>query len=189
MFDWTEESRFPIAWPNATWASKHGSKKVSVIGIKVWRDRLLLTLPRWSFLLESQQQKFSPNIFRWYGNHHPLNLATVKVPKNGSPSRPELEAFPSWEMQTLGDCSAIQFVQSMQVSCRWGRWGIQRKALRWTRRPRWSGFLTMAENSGLARATPVLLSIDEKSGNNSQKETLQKSNGDFNGTSKYMENY
>ena len=67
--------------------------------------------------------------------------------------------------------------------------GIQRKALRWTRRPRWSGFLTMAENSGLARATPVLLSIDEKSGNNSQKETLQKSNGDFNGTSKYMENY
>jgi len=99
VHDWSQEGRFPIGWPNATWASKHGSKKVSVIGIKVWKDHLLLTLPR------------------WYGNHHPLNLAIAKVPKNGSsiPSAPKLEPFPSWEMQKLGDCSAIQFVQSMQV--------------------------------------------------------------------------
>ena len=63
---------------------------------------------------------------RWYGNHHPLNLALAKVPKNGSrPSAPKLEPFPSWDMQKLGDCSAIQFVQSMQVGCWVGGWMLK----------------------------------------------------------------
>jgi len=105
VYDWSEEATIPIAWPNATWASRHATKKVSVIGIKVWRDNLLLTLPR------------------WYGNQHPLNLAIVELPGNKAspsapllkPKLPKLKPFPSWEVQKLGDCSAIQFVQSMQV--------------------------------------------------------------------------
>ena len=63
---------------------------------------------------------------RWYGNgnQHPLNLAIVELPGNKAspsapllkPKLPKLKPFPSWEMQKLGDCSAIQFVQSMQVN-------------------------------------------------------------------------
>ena len=62
--------------------------------------------------------------FRWYGNQHPLNLAIVELPGNKAspsapllkPKLPKLKPFPSWEVQKLGDCSAIQFVQSMQVN-------------------------------------------------------------------------
>ena len=61
---------------------------------------------------------------RWYGNQHPLNLAIVELPGNKAspsapllkPKLPKLKPFPSWEVQKLGDCSAIQFVQSMQVN-------------------------------------------------------------------------
>ena len=80
-------------------------------------DRLAGFLPLFRKLEILAIYRFSNSIFRWYGNHHPLNLAIAKVPKNGNsiPSAPKLEPFPSWEMQKLGDCSAIQFVQSMQV--------------------------------------------------------------------------
>ena len=61
---------------------------------------------------------------RWYGNQHPLNFAIVELPGNKAspsapllkPKLPKLKPFPSWEVQKLGDCSAIQFVQSMQVN-------------------------------------------------------------------------
>ena len=33
MYDWSEEATIPIAWPNATWASRHATKKVAGIGM------------------------------------------------------------------------------------------------------------------------------------------------------------
>ena len=99
VFDWSHLPRLPIAWPNSSWAALHGDKKASVIGIKVQQGRVFLSLPR------------------WHGNSHPLNLAEVSAPK-GRPSQPfapSLEPFPSWEAQRLGDCSALQSVQSMEL--------------------------------------------------------------------------
>ena len=65
-----------------SWAAGHGGKTASVIGIKVWRDRVFLTLPQ------------------WHGNSHPLNLAVVSLPPGGArlphPASPTLRPFPSW---------------------------------------------------------------------------------------------
>ena len=45
VFDWSNLPRLPIAWPNSSWAALHSDKKASVIGIKVQRGRIFLTLP------------------------------------------------------------------------------------------------------------------------------------------------
>ena len=52
---------------------------------------------------------------RWYGNHHPLNLAVVARPRELATSAPTLAPFPSWEAQALGDCSALQFALGLAV--------------------------------------------------------------------------
>ena len=52
-----------------------------------------------------------------------------------------MEPFPNWEMQKLGDCSAIQFVQSMQVGgykgdargYKWVQLDAKSEACRWRR--------------------------------------------------------
>ena len=96
VYQW---EKVPIKWPNSSWATTHGRKSVNVIGIKLWRQNIFLTVPR------------------WHGNSHPLNVATVPRPEEGKPlplSSP-LSPFPSWEMQTIGDCDAFQFVQSMEI--------------------------------------------------------------------------
>ena len=99
VFDWSHLPHLPIAWPNSSWAVLHGDKKASVIGIKVQQGRVILTLPR------------------WHGNSHPLNLAELSAPPGlqPQPSAPSLRPFPSWEAQKLGDCSALQSVQSMKL--------------------------------------------------------------------------
>ena len=69
-------------------------------------------------------------------------------------------------MQKLGDCSAIQFVQSMQVGgykgdargYKWVQLDAKLEACRWRRR-RCSGSQTMVVNSALAVTPPVLPSI------------------------------
>jgi len=99
VYEWNSP-RFPINWPNSSWASQHGGKTVNVIGIKVWRQDIYLTVPR------------------WHGNNLPLNVAVVSRPGQGAAlpvSSAPLSPFPSWEMQRIGDCEAFQFVQSMEV--------------------------------------------------------------------------
>ncbi|XP_012271633.1 protein yellow-like [Orussus abietinus] len=67
-----------------------------IAGIKCWKGKMYLTIPRWK-------------------DGVPVTLAvTPSSPVNGV-TAPRLEPFPSWEMQTLGDCDAFQFVQSMEI--------------------------------------------------------------------------
>ena len=96
VYQWEKVS---INWPNTSWATKHGGKSVNVIGIKLWRNDIYLTVPR------------------WHGNSLPLNVATVPRPGEGEPLplSSGLSPFPSWEMQRIGDCGAFQFVQSMEI--------------------------------------------------------------------------
>ena len=105
-FSWAQEpitvyqwDKVPVNWPNTSWATKHGGKSVNVIGIKLWRQNIYLTVPR------------------WHGNSHPLNVATVPRPGEGEslPLSSALSPFPSWEKQKIGDCEAFQFVQSMEI--------------------------------------------------------------------------
>ena len=88
-------------WPNRTIENRFKNAKSNPIGIKVHADRVFLNVPR------------------WHGNDHPVNLAVVPRPRDEacikSPSAPRLKPFPNLEFQRLGDCNAIQYVQSMQI--------------------------------------------------------------------------
>ncbi|KAK0092804.1 hypothetical protein PV326_000558 [Microctonus aethiopoides] len=67
-----------------------------IAGIKFWRKRMFLTLPRWKHGV-------------------PITLGVTPgepVTRNWSP---KIEAYPTWDMQTVGDCNAFQFVQSMEI--------------------------------------------------------------------------
>ena len=88
-------------WPNRTIENRFKNARSNPIGIKVHGDRVFLNVPRWN------------------GNDHPVNLAVVPRPRVAgcisTPSAPRLKPFPNLEFQKLGDCSAIQYVQSMQI--------------------------------------------------------------------------
>lgn len=64
--------------------------------VKFWKDKMYLTLPRWK-------------------DGVPVTLGmTSAKPINGITS-PKLEAFPTWDMQKLGDCTAFQLVHGMEI--------------------------------------------------------------------------
>ncbi|XP_076466373.1 protein yellow-like [Babylonia areolata] len=85
-------------WPSDTVRQQyvsHGKyivKNNIITGVKVYNDEVYVTVPRWR-----------PGV--------PSTLNRV-VMKNGSAV---LQPYPSWQYQTLVDCSALQYVQSMEV--------------------------------------------------------------------------
>lgn len=79
-----------------------------ITGIKVYGNRVYLTVPRWRFGIPST-----------------LNYIESNQTKgdDGSPLSPLLVPFPSWEMQEIGNCSSLQYIQSMEID-QWGRMWI-----------------------------------------------------------------
>ncbi|XP_043280638.1 protein yellow-like [Venturia canescens] len=74
-----------------------------IAGIKVWKDKMFLTVPRWK-------------------EGVPVTLGvTSAIPVRGVYA-PKLEAYPNWDMQTVGDCRAFQFVQSMEIDPKGRMW-------------------------------------------------------------------
>ncbi|XP_076381365.1 dopaminechrome tautomerase [Megalopta genalis] len=67
-----------------------------ISGIKFWKGKMYLTMPRWK-------------------DGVPVALGVTSATPVNKVTAPALEAFPSWEMQKLGDCSAFQYVQSMEI--------------------------------------------------------------------------
>ncbi|XP_014203917.1 protein yellow-like [Copidosoma floridanum] len=73
-------------------------EKSNVIsGIKLWKGKMYLTIPRWR-------------------NGVPVTLAvTPAVPVNGT-TAPQLEPYPDWDAQKIGgDCSGLQSVQNVEI--------------------------------------------------------------------------
>ncbi|XP_069111214.1 protein yellow-like [Argopecten irradians] len=66
-----------------------------ISGVKVLDGNVYVTVPRWKPGVPSTLNK------------------VITDPGNGNESI--LEPFPNWEMQTVGDCNALQYVQSMEV--------------------------------------------------------------------------
>lgn len=85
-------------WPNDTAkdsAIVNGDYIVNnniISGMKVYEDNVYVTVPRWRLGVPSTLNKV--------------------IMSNGESV---LQPFPSWEMQRIGDCHALQYVQSMEI--------------------------------------------------------------------------
>jgi len=62
---------------------------------------------------------------RWFGGvPSTLNKITVDLTSEGPFEDPVLEPFPSWDMQEVGNCDKIQYVQSMEIDNDGNMWVI-----------------------------------------------------------------
>ncbi|XP_071448642.1 major royal jelly protein 1-like [Hetaerina americana] len=92
-------------WDNSEYRSeaersgRYIPKNNAISGVKIWKDRAYLTVPRW--------RRGVPSTLNW----------VPVCPTSGGPclTSPPLSPFPSWEMQQTGNCSAIQCAQAMEI--------------------------------------------------------------------------
>ncbi|KAK6986156.1 protein yellow [Biomphalaria glabrata] len=102
VYEWTT---LDFVWPSSndrSEALRSGSfipERNLIAGIKVYKDTIYLTIPRW----------------RWVSGQ-PATL--TKVVEIGGQAK--LEPYPSWAEQKVGDCNALQYVQSMEVDTNTG---------------------------------------------------------------------
>ncbi|XP_046570101.1 major royal jelly protein 3-like [Haliotis rubra] len=87
-FDWPSNSLKQASIKNGSFIIKNNL----ISGIKIYKDSVYLTIPR--------TKKGVPS------------TVNVVVQKDGEAI---LKPFPSWDMQKVGDCSAIQFAQSFEI--------------------------------------------------------------------------
>ncbi|XP_046466959.1 dopaminechrome tautomerase-like [Neodiprion pinetum] len=76
-----------------------------ISGIKLWKDYIYLTIPR-----------------RKSGVPVTLARIPLSATKAKNVTGPDLEAYPSWDMQLAGDCNAFQSVQSMEIDPQGRMW-------------------------------------------------------------------
>lgn len=72
-------------------------------GIKFWDERMYVMMPRWK-------------------SGVPVTLGVTSASPRNSLTAPNLEAFPNWSMQKLGDCSAFQSVHSVEIDPKGRMW-------------------------------------------------------------------
>lgn len=106
VFQW---NTIDVIWPSEekqNYATEHGDYIPAnnfIAGVKFWKGKMYLTVPRWK-------------------NGVPVTLGvTSATPVNGN-TAPKLEAFPNWDMQEIGDCNAFQLVQSMEIDPKGRMW-------------------------------------------------------------------
>ncbi|XP_075230454.1 dopaminechrome tautomerase-like [Lycorma delicatula] len=67
-----------------------------ISGIKVWKNHVFLTLPRWK-------------------EGVPATVATVPSIPRGPSASPRLEPFPSWDWQDVNNCSCLRNVHATEI--------------------------------------------------------------------------
>ena len=96
-----------VIWPSqsarnqALACGEYIPKNNAITGIKIWKDQLYLTIPRWKTGV-------------------PVTLTVT--PLSPQEKNPKLKPFPNWEMQKIGNCKAFQFVQSMEIDPKGRMW-------------------------------------------------------------------
>ena len=110
IYEW---SKLDFTWSDDTAKAKfldsaqYIPENTTISGVKLWNDRIFLTLPRWR-------------------RGVPATLASIPHPDSTTsrdPS-PKLEPFPSWEMQQVGNCTALQNVQNIEIHPNGQMWVI-----------------------------------------------------------------
>ncbi|XP_043250851.1 protein yellow-like [Colletes gigas] len=99
IFQW---NAIDVVWPSdelRQFAVAHGDYVPAnnfVAGVKFWKGKMYMTIPRWK-------------------DGVPVTLAVTSASPEGLNTAPNLQAYPTWDMQKIDDCSAFQFVQSMEI--------------------------------------------------------------------------
>ena len=110
---------FQWKYINVTWPSQEAREKAitryqyipsnnMITGIKLWKGKMYVSIPRWKngvpvTLAVTPAQPESADYFG------PDGLMSINI------TDPKLNPYPNWEMQELGDCNALQFVQGMEI--------------------------------------------------------------------------
>lgn len=81
---------------NAIYLNHYIPRNNLISDVKAFANRLYLTVPR-----------MLPGV--------PATLGWIVSPNNNGRTDPEIEPFPSWEMNEVGNCSALQFVQGIAI--------------------------------------------------------------------------
>lgn len=88
--------RSDVERANAIYLNHYIPRNNLISDVKAFANRLYLTVPR-----------MLPGV--------PATLGWIVSPNNNGRSDPEIEPFPSWEMNEIGNCSALQFVQGIAI--------------------------------------------------------------------------
>lgn len=113
--------------------SRYIPQNVLISGINYYGENLFLTMPR---MLDGV----------------PATLATIPVQQ--SDTAPKLKPFPSWEDNAVGTCSALQFVQNVEIDKNGVMWILDNGRV---------GTLTQNPDT---KCPPSIVFIDLKSGTN-----------------------
>ncbi|KYN03366.1 Protein yellow [Cyphomyrmex costatus] len=106
IFEW---KLIDFEWPSEEdrqYAVMRGDYKPAnnfITTAKFWKDKMYLTLPRWK-------------------DGVPVTLGMTSAKPINSITAPKLEAFPTWDMQKLGNCTAFQLVHSMEIDVKGHMW-------------------------------------------------------------------
>lgn len=90
---------------NAIYSGDYIPQNNLISDIKPYANRLYLSLPR-----------MLPGV--------PATLGWIIAPENNGRTDPEVEPFPSWEMNKKGNCSALQFVQGIEIDVSGVMWVV-----------------------------------------------------------------
>lgn len=99
VYEWTTIGfayRSDIERANAIYLNSYIPRNNLISDVKAFANRLYLTIPR-----------MLPGV--------PATLGWIVSPNNNGRTDPEIEPFPSWEMNEIGNCSALQFVQGIAI--------------------------------------------------------------------------
>ena len=90
-YNWTNEAHRQAAFQNGDYIVENNI----ITGIKVYQDTVYVTVPRWRKGIPATLNYVIPHV-SGYGH-------------------PKLQPFPSWDSNRVSDCSALQYVQSMEI--------------------------------------------------------------------------
>lgn len=91
-YNWVDEMTKSQALSNRRFIPENNA----LAGVKTWRDRIFVTIPRWK-------------------EGVPVTIASVPAQPLQPNASPRLDPFPNWQMQEIGNCTAFQFVQSIEI--------------------------------------------------------------------------
>jgi sugar lactone lactonase YvrE len=90
---------------------------------------------------------------RWFGGvPSTLNKITLDLTQEETVMNPKLEPFPSWDMQEVGNCDKLQFVQSMEIDNKGHMWVID------------TGRVDIFTDNPVNKCPPKLMVLDTKTG-------------------------